>query len=323
MKRHEPGVVAACHKVARFVHAEGREDAFPHERIHGLTGDRLHQVAQHAGAFAVRPPCARIVQQRETKLAGRRTLGAEKGEENLVEDIVTKPGGMREQVAHGHPGTGGTGREAVIRGIERFEDLLRQASRQVHGRWIVQTGFALLHQHHDGSRRDRFGHGGDPEDRIHRHRKALRHIPAAERASVDDAVSVGDQAHDSRDVRVADDLIQIFVDHRSSCVGNRGRLRASVLRADQQVHQRRQADCQCSGPYQAIDRRRATQCRRQDQMTQSLRQPLSLPSVQDLSKLRAEQNETQHSSCGNRIQFHRHSFSGLPTPGPCPSRHDE
>ena len=77
MERDQPGVVLARHGIVRLVHPQGRKDAFPHERIHALPRDRLHQGAQHPRALTVSPPCARIVQQREIKLGGRRAPGSE------------------------------------------------------------------------------------------------------------------------------------------------------------------------------------------------------------------------------------------------------
>ena len=88
------------------------------------------------------------------------------------------PGGVAQQVLDRHLPLQ---RDEVELAVVLDADLLVGKFRNEFRNGIAEQEMAVLDQHHDADRDDRFGHREDPEDRIVRHRRARRRALPAER----------------------------------------------------------------------------------------------------------------------------------------------
>ena len=83
-------------------------------------------------------------------------------------------------------------------GVEALEHLGPREVRDDLARGALQTELAALDELHDGGRRDRLGHRGDPHHRVRRHRRFLAELPLAERALVERPLVCGCGRDDAR-----------------------------------------------------------------------------------------------------------------------------
>ena len=73
--------------------------------------------------------------------------------------------------------------------VEALKDLGVGESWQVLAHGIIQPNLFLFYELHNANRRNCFGHGGNSNDRIDSHRLAIRHVPNACCALVDNFVA--------------------------------------------------------------------------------------------------------------------------------------
>jgi hypothetical protein len=111
----------------------------------------------------------------------------------------------------------------VQRTLDRPQDPTRPQLRQPFVDRVVEPDLAFLHQDHGGDRRDRLGHGGEPEDRVSPHRLLAAEGHGADRlhvlspAPVDERDEAGDLATfdmalegEKPPLLIADDCFNVF-----------------------------------------------------------------------------------------------------------------
>ena len=92
--------------------------------------------------------------------------------------VVGDAGGVAQQVLHRHRPRQ---RDQVELAVVFDTDLLVGELRNELGDGIAKDKMAVLDQHHDADRDDRFGHGEDAEQGVARHRRGLSRALLAER----------------------------------------------------------------------------------------------------------------------------------------------
>ncbi len=180
VQRHQPGLhriikakagIGQQHRTGDMVQQIIPQRA-PAHPLHGLPGP--------IGGDAVNPARARIGQQRQLDagLAARRG-GIECAPLSQLgrHEFIAQPAGVGEQL----PERDRAGRRAGdgLAGIVKaFQHLGARQFGQHRANISVQRQLALLHQLQRRHRCERFGHGGDLEQIIHRQRRAARPLGA-------------------------------------------------------------------------------------------------------------------------------------------------
>ena len=205
-RHHEPGVA----------HVERPGDARGDEPVEVHARDDFDDAPEHVGRHAVVPDFARLVLQRQLRELGdelgvglvrvehvRRAVGLL--DERVPELAVGDPGGMPEQVLHGHFAPHGFQHQRAVAGRVGFfhADLQVFQFGQDRRHRIDEPDLAFLGQHHDRKRDHGLGHRRDAENGIDGHRQFFLAVAIAEGLQVFELAAAGDQGHGARnDARV-------------------------------------------------------------------------------------------------------------------------
>ena len=170
-------------------HLQRRQDAFGQERAERLAGDDLDDAAEHVGGAAVVPFRAGLADQRHAGDHGRMfgvgdlaaaqpRLLVELLHQAVAGVVVGEARGVPQQVLHRHLPLH---RYQLELAVVLDADLLVGKFRNEFRDGIAEDEVAVLDQHHDADRDDRFGHREDAEDAVMRHRRGCRRALPADR----------------------------------------------------------------------------------------------------------------------------------------------
>ena len=164
-----------------------------------LAGNDFDDAAENVGGAAVVPFRAGLAHQRQAGdeggvfgvgdlAAAQPRLLIQLLHQAVAGVVVGDARGVPQQVLNRH------------RPLQRYElelavvldaDLLIGKFRDEFRDGVAEQEMAILDQHHDADRDDRFGHGEDAEDRIVRHRRGGRRALPAERFEPADLAAAG------------------------------------------------------------------------------------------------------------------------------------
>jgi hypothetical protein len=216
MRADEAGSHVIAQHETRVAHAERLEDVLLKIGFQRLSAHRLDHLAGKIDADAVFPIRAGI----DVILAGQdagQPCDLHVASEISVEDVVAVAGRMREQVAERDRRLGIAQLRRAV-GIETLEHLHVPNDGQHVAHRLVEADASLFDELHGRGAGDRFGHRGDAEDGIWRHRFGLVDRPDPEGSFVEDAAIVGRQRHDAGNEagfdRFVEDQVELEQDAR-------------------------------------------------------------------------------------------------------------